>query len=191
MGEILDILILTLDSRCLQFNRLFDILEPQLVHGVKIMAYNNPDATIGANRQTLLEQATADYVCFIDDDDTVAPCYVNKILCALDTEPDVVGIKGITVPTNCVWEQSIYNYHWARDGKKRPPTHLNPVKRTLALKAGYKPVNNGEDVLYSKDLLPYLHTEEFIHEILYFYEPSSEPKTGYIYDARSDTFKWV
>ena len=68
------------------------------------------------------------------------------------------------------WHQSGGIYY-------RTPNHISPVKRELALQAGFPEIAFGEDHEYSKRLLPLLKTETIIKENLYhydFYEQKSD-----------------
>ena len=57
---------------------------------------DNGDMLLGDKRNLLLDQATGDYVAFVDDDDMVADTYIEDILTAIDEQrPDCVTFKGL------------------------------------------------------------------------------------------------
>ena len=56
----------------------------------------------------------------------------------------------------------------------RTPNHISPVKRELALLAGFPEIAFSEDAEYSKRLLPHLKTEVKIPGILYYYRYESK-----------------
>lgn len=132
---------------------------------------------VGLKRQRLLEKAEGEYVCFVDDDDKVAPYYVKSILSAIESGPDCAGIVGIyTLNGQNPWrfEHSIRFKEWGTDHANRTylrtPNHLNPIKRELALKAGFNSdMSFGEDHDFSNRIRPFLNTEIMIEEPIYFY----------------------
>jgi len=170
----LSILICTIAGREASLSRLLKILEGQTNEQIEILIEKDKRRlTVGAKRNILLKRAQGQYVCFIDDDDTVSEDYVSQILEALKTNPDVVGIKGRITrrkETNLFIHSMQYKtWFKRRDIYYRCPNHLNPVKRTLALRIGFPNKNTGEDMDYSQRLLPLLKREFRIEKIIYFY----------------------
>ena len=51
----------------------------------------------------------------------------------------------------------------------RNTEHLCPVKKEIALSAGYKNKSFGEDHDYSKAIAQYIDTEVYIDKVLYYY----------------------
>jgi glycosyltransferase involved in cell wall biosynthesis len=148
---------------------------------VQVLVYwNNFEFPLGEIRQALIENATGDYVSFVDDDDDVPDYYVDEVMKALETSPDYVG-----------WQLQVWQdgqkmkptYHslryadWSEDenGWYRNVSHLNPIMRGLALKAGFQ-VENGspEDAPWAVRVAPLVKTEVYIDKIMYFYRHSSE-----------------
>jgi glycosyltransferase involved in cell wall biosynthesis len=129
---------------------------------------------VGENRQAMVLASRADYISFIDDDDLVAPDYVNKIFPLLDGV-DIVGFN-----VECFHDGSRLGtaYHsleygsWFRDGNKfyRDLSYMQPIRRELALRSriegGY-----GEDHRWAERLraLGCVKTEHRLNEVLYFY----------------------
>lgn len=172
---LLSILIPSLKKREKQLNQLLDFLVKQKTPEVEIVAMvDSGELSVGVKRQQLLEKATGQFISFIDDDDTVSARYVSNILRAIQIEPDVVGICGIITTDGNNPKKFIHSLQyktWSEDQSAyyRNPNHLNPVKRELALKAGFLDMNCGEDREYSKRLLPFLKSETMIDEIMYYY----------------------
>lgn len=181
---LLSILICTLDNRVDYFNRLAKIIGPQLnkFKNVEVLvAKDNGEDSIGSKRNQLLANCSGEYVVFVDDDDVVSDDYVEQILKALETKPDVVGIhllhyedgqhKGLT------YHSLKYNSWWDEQNKENPnlrnyyrnPNHLNPVKKMHAIRTMFPSINMGEDKEYSKNLLKYLKTESYIEKPIYTY----------------------
>lgn len=141
-----------------------------------LVACDNKEISIGKKRQNLLEQATGEWICYIDDDDWIATTYVDSILAALTKNPDCVGFL-IECTTNGRNQQkaiaSMRYKAWAehRDGYAhcRSPYQKTPIRRTLALQAGFPDMRYGEDRQYSERVTPLIKTEVFINGIVYYY----------------------
>ena len=178
-GVKLSILICTIPERQPMFKELFNELSEQSKRCnsmVQVCWDDSPKGTItiGAKRNKLLDLALGDYVCFADDDDSVAPDYIESILKAIEKGTDCIGFK-----IKCYMEgkeenaASSMKYDWADnvDGFRyvRSIYHKTPVKRELALKAKFPHISNAEDKAYSEALNPYLNTETEITEPIYHY----------------------
>jgi hypothetical protein len=178
------ILICTLEKRKHFLERLLDILKQQKTDEVEILINcDNGEKSIGQKRNELLEQATGLYCAFIDDDDRVSDNYIPLILERINkSEPDVIGIHLIMTTDNVIEEKTFHSIKYDRwfdepDPDKqwlkryyRNPNHLNPVKLEYAMKVRFPTISMGEDRSYSERLKPYLHTEEYINDPIYFYD---------------------
>ncbi len=189
----LSILICTVDGRETQFNLLRHHLQTQINEfgrqkEVQILSKkDNKEISVGAKRQLLLEDAIGECIVFIDDDDMVPYFYVEKILEAINLNPDCIGFKieckgtpGKTASASNKWDD------WAENvggfDYVRTIYHKNPVKREHALAIGFKDMRFGEDYDYSKRLKEsgLLKEEVFIDEVMYEYRYKYEdPKTKY------------
>jgi|688.fasta_scaffold18176_5 glycosyltransferase involved in cell wall biosynthesis len=185
----LSILIATIESRAALFAELYLKIDRQKTQEVEILSeIDNKQISIGRKRQILLERAKGDYVVFIDDDDDVSMDYIDQILQAIKTEPDCVGMlidcdmQG--VKRNAIASLKYNNWGENKDGFKyvRSPYHKTPVKRWIALKAGFPDKRFGEDYEYSMRLINsgLLKTEVMVKSPIYFYRYKYEnPKTKY------------
>lgn len=178
---ILSILILSTDSRQEFLKRILSVLEPQKTEDVEIIVeVDDGSKSIGLKRNSAMQAAKGEYVCFVDDDDLVSEDYVSKILEALESKPDCVGMHLLHfndgVLGGLTYHSLTYS-HWYEShdrvlGMKRyyrNPNHLNPVKRDLALNCPFPETSWGEDRDYSKSILKYLNTESYIREPIYYY----------------------
>lgn len=179
----LSILICTLPERSESLARLMAMLDQQSEgKAVEILTDAAPKhaASVGAKRQSLLERATGKYVCYIDDDDTVAPDYIDTLIEAASHDPDCIGFKLMCYfkggPVTAVhsirytWAENVDGYRYVRS-----PHHLTPVKREIALTVGFKDKRSGEDHDYSRGLVGKLNSEVFIDRHLYNYLYTEQP----------------
>lgn len=170
------ILIATQGKRADRFAELLESLMPQVPPDVEVVAlWNNGEKPLGEYRATLLESAKGDYVSFVDDDDQVPDYYVSKVLPLLDGV-DYVG-----------WRMQLFisgrkqkpTYHslkyggWSDDNKGyyRDLSHLNPIKRELALLVDYRTVGWPDDLNWADQLRKtgLVRTENVIAESMYSY----------------------
>lgn len=171
------ILILTMRERKLMLDRLLDCLAPQVEKFplIEVMVRtDNRKQSVAQQRQDMMEKAVGEYINFIDDDDMVAQNYVESIYPLLD------GVDYIGFPVKVFRDGNPYSvsYHSLkhRDWKGfeyvsfRDISHLNPIKRELALKAKFEG-GYGEDHRWALQLrnLRIVKTEHYIPEQMYFY----------------------
>lgn len=170
------ILICSLEDRANQLRGLLDLLERQIVRGQSeiLTAVDNRQKPTGEKRNGLIAQAKGDYIAFVDDDDLVADNYVAKILEAVKTDPDCVGINGIITFDGADPRKFIHSLRYNSWFEKdeiyyRCPNHLNPVKRSIALQVPFPNIVFGEDKAYSDGLQKLLHSEVYVEEPIYYY----------------------
>lgn len=141
-----------------------------------LTAFDRGETPTGTKRNHLLATATGDYIVFVDSDDKVSPLYVQSILAAIQHGPDCVGFKGYIYQKGRRSEWIISNalpYVDAQIAGKtvylRHTNHIAPVRRELAIQAGFPDIYHGEDYEYSLRLKPLLKSEVFISDHLYHY----------------------
>lgn len=178
----LSVLIATMPIRSAKLANLRAVLDRQLTPEVEVITDSSMNYNIGVKRNKLLSLATGRYIIFQDDDDLISSDYVEKILKACESDPDCIGISGI-ITTNGLkerkWHISKDFGSWFENSEGvyyRTPNHISPVKRELALQAGFPEIAFGEDYGYSMRLLPLLKTEVKIPGILYYYRYDSHKK---------------
>lgn len=171
----LSILIATLGARHKKLKELLAVLMPQVdaYNGeIEVVAYwNNGELPIGEIRQALLEDAKGEYICFVDDDDMVPEYYCKEIMDNLSE--DYVGFKVVLTSEGnkkppvyhslryATWDQDEMGYY-------RNVTHLNPVRRSLAMQVAFSG-GMGEDGAWAALMKPLVKTERFIDRDMYFY----------------------
>lgn len=195
--SLLDILIPTIPSRRNEANllrgkllRQIEVCEEQWgfkLGFVVIMVENEPylegGLSIGEVRQSLLEMSKSEYLCFLDDDDDIAPNYISLIYQAienkgLDTKPDVVTFWVVAEFDNmtCVVDMSIHHINEQAHCSglvKRTAWHINPIKSSIAKQSEFPSINYGEDYAYMEKLLPLIKTELHYDTVLHYYKHSA------------------
>lgn len=181
----LSILVPSLEDRQHFLIRLVNILKPQIEKfkkDVELLIFtDNRKYSIGDKRNALMFSASGEYIAYVDDDDLISENYVELILKAIENKPDVVGIHLLHfengIQTGLTYHSLKYTHWWQEQNKEHPqftnyyrnPNHINPIKREYALRTLFPPINMGEDKDYSKRILKYLKTEEYIETPIYTY----------------------
>jgi hypothetical protein len=154
----LSILIPTLASR----RPLFEMLRAKLAAQIAraggeriveiVIAEDDGRMTVGAKRNLLLARARGRHIASVDDDDDVHDDYVSLILRPLRNSPDVdcLGIAGDMIFPTGETRRFIYSlshrfYRTVGGLMLRPPHHLNPIRRSIALAFPYEDVRVHED----------------------------------------------
>lgn len=182
---ILSILIATIVERKHSFDELIAEIDHQIFkygfeNDIEVcFISDNKELSIGEKRQMLLQMSKGEYIVYIDDDDMINDNYIIDIMQALEQKPDCVGMKILYTydgenPRTCI--HSIKYTHWHDDGVTyfRGCTHFNPVKKSLAIKVGFKPIRYAEDRPYSDALTLLCKNEIFIDKYLFQYRYSSK-----------------
>jgi glycosyltransferase involved in cell wall biosynthesis len=166
-----------------QFDSLISHLERQISNvprnEVEVISDADMQITTGLKRNRLLQKSNGKFVVFIDDDDEVSHQYVSRILHTIKKNPkiDCIGISGIiSFAGNDIrrWHISKAYGRWFESNNVyfRTPNHISPVKREIAVNAGFENISISEDFAYSMAILPHLKHEVKIKGILYHYKYS-------------------
>ncbi len=142
--------------------------------------YLDGGPSIGEARQNLLDLATAEYCCFLDDDDDIAPNYITLIYQALEKKPDVVTFMQVAYFDNMIGlvNMSINNQENEQlkgNGiTQRQAWHINPIKTAFAKFGEFPKENYGEDDSYMQKVRGFLKTEIHYDTILHIYKHSTQ-----------------
>lgn len=180
MGDVTwDILVCSIVHRTDMLALLLGDFERQLVPGVGVRVFrDNLETTVAEKRRRLVESSKADYVSFVDDDDKVHLQYIPRIYDALTRRPDVVGFKVYYTEDG---QEKLPAYHsivhgdWfaTKEGLYRDISHLNPIRRDIALRGDWEPLPNGmgEDFGWAASLrkLGCVENEVWVDEPMYWY----------------------
>jgi len=178
------ILICTLEERKESFERIYKKLQSQIIDSklageIEILFFcDNRKVSVGFKRNALLQQSSGEYVCFIDDDDDVHDRYISMIYEKLEQKPDCVSLVGIITTNGINPEKFVhsiqYNNKYCQENGiyYRPPNHLNPIKKSIAIQFLFPESNYGEDKSWTLRLAEskLLKTEAVIDEPYYFYQ---------------------
>jgi len=133
----------------------------------------------GRKRQSLLERSQGTYVCYVDDDDTVADWYITRLLEGIASDPDVVTFNLNYLESGRITE--IWRFGlWPnqRQAGRMCVNHLCAWRREIATRVAWCPaLGYGDVTLWFEPLFAsgLIETEHHIEESLYhyFYEPAA------------------
>lgn len=177
------ILICTLEERSAQFETLFNKLQNQiemnsLKNEIEILAFkDNREYSVGYKRNYLMNSSKGKYICFIDDDDDISDDYIPMIYQKLLSDPDCVELQGIITfagkcPKKFIHSTQYHSYFQQDNIFYRPPNHLNPMRRGIAIQFNFPEKNYGEDTDWAMQICKseLLKKEACVDQPYYFYQ---------------------
>lgn len=182
---LLSILIPTVIARKKSFDALMRMLNaqrnalpnPELVEIVTFC--DDGKMMVGAKRNRLLDMAAGEYLCFADDDDRVFSDFIEQILTALETRPDVLGIGLLWTDNHydairVLYRTLDYKNVWFKVHSDvlqfGRPAHLNPTRSSIAKSVRFnETVISGEDAQWSAEVSRKLKTCVHIDDPIYHY----------------------
>lgn len=178
----LSILICTIPSRYASFMRLRTELYSQILpHADDVeLIFDSGNRSIGAKRNSLLERASGEYLCFIDDDDWISPNYIDWLILGIGSNSDCCSLKGLYTVNgkqDGIFEHSLKYNEWRNDllGEvkyERYPNHLNCIRSAIAKQFRFPDKNFGEDYDWSAQVHEsgMIKTEFYIPDTIYYYK---------------------
>lgn len=159
----------------------------------RIKVIHKTNGGLSSSRYTGLQNATGEWLMFVDDDDVISPFMIETFLENIDDSVDIVsGQRVDLIDDNYRWEKPIdYNYvvmtgtnaveTIPRDGQKTIITPLwGKIYRTSFIKkldlAKYQdicPTIYFEDVLMTPIILSKANRIGFVHEVFYLHREVS------------------
>jgi GT2 family glycosyltransferase len=162
----LSILIATVPRRKQLLAGLLTKLETQANDEVQIIAlYDNRHWTVGTKRNKLLSMVDSTYFSFVDDDDDVSDDYIEEVLAATKSRPDLITFN--VRYTNDKGEDYISRYD---EGQR--PAHVHVWKSGVL--NDFPERNAGEDIRWVKDNLSKVTERVHIDKTLYHYKFNSK-----------------
>ena len=187
---LLSVLICTLVRREDRFLHLLGTLLPQaeaFPGRVEVVALQNGgEKSLAEYREALLRDARGKYLCYVDDDDAVADCYIAELVSALDQDPDVVAFDQFCTGIGASLTRFGLEHEGApwhpvmSDGQLaylRAYSHVQPIRSEIARQGSFirscAPGYTGEDVNFAQSVLPLLRErgsrQARIGQVLYSY----------------------
>lgn len=180
------IMIPTVVTRPEKFKRLMDALAPQVEKfkgDIRVVIFwNNYERELSNLRQLMIETTDAEYINFIDDDDLVSEDYCEQIYPLLDGV-DYIGFRVGFYQNGQKQKPVIHSlacedWHETGEGFYRRGTLINPTRREIMLKAGFKDSDYRkgipEDITYAKKVDKFLKTENFVDKEIHIYLPTDD-----------------
>lgn len=143
--------------------------------------FSDGGPSIGRKRQGLIERASGKYLCFLDDDESVAPNYIETLLRLIyDDDPDVVCFRSIAKMDNywTIIDMSLRHKGNAQASPtnfvKRLPWHICPVRTAYAKKEIFNDSNYGEDWQWFERVLKLCKMEVKTNAVIHQYNHSNK-----------------
>jgi glycosyltransferase involved in cell wall biosynthesis len=131
--------------------------------------------SIGKKRESLVQWANGKYLCFLDDDEDIAPNYLETLIILCLKDKDICTFRNISKLGNHYWtiiDMSL-SHPVNEDATpetivKRRPWHMCPVRSEYAKKYEFPNISYGEDWAWFEKVLTHCKTEarslRVIHE---------------------------
>lgn len=189
----LSIVMITVPERFRDFSRLRKKVQAQIDYCAEIHPtlgaveivdvvsekYLNGGPTIGEKRQQGLNMSQGEYVCWLDDDDNIAPNYVETILRLALNGADVLTFNNIS-RFEGYWCVVQMNLDFKTDEQVFPgivhrrPYHVCAWKRELLNGVKFPKSNKDEDVDFITEALKVCKTQSKTEAILHEYRRLTE-----------------
>lgn len=188
-GElILSILIPSIPERKDKLERLLLLLNRQIetisehpmLGNVEVVVNNSKSfldegVTVGEKRNQLIEQAQGKYVCFLDDDESIAPNYVETLLRLCNEDKDVCTFRAVIKLTD-YWGLVDMKLAYKNNDQSSPEYtirrtawHICPVRREFATMYQFENKNNAEDFAWFEKVLTNCVSDAHTERILFQY----------------------
>ena len=189
----LSILIPTLPQR----KKMFNILHKNLMAQIDFVHTTHPSLgqveilfdsskkflkgglSVGAKRDALKCRATGDYLVFVDDDDIVAPNYLESVLRLSESNPDIITFRSL-YKSSTYWGIVDMNLNHSENEQmndntivKRQPFHVCAIRTSIAQQHSFPDINNAEDWGWMVKVLTDCKTQSHSDQILHQYNDFS------------------
>lgn len=138
-------------------------------------AFLDGGPSIGKKRNGLVQVSNGKYVCFLDDDESVAPNYIETLMRLCNQDADVCTFRSLA-KLNTYWaildmrlEYKVNDQLTPNYTVRRPPWHICPVRAEFAKLYEFEDINNAEDFAWFEKVLQHCSTEAHTDKILFQY----------------------
>lgn len=190
---ILSILIPTIPERSNMFALLYNEVIKQIVYmdtvhqslgKIQVLIDDAPrfldgGPSIGKKREALVKRAEGKYLCFLDDDESIAPNYVETLVRLCQHDRDVCTFRNISKMDN-FWMVVEMGIHYPNDQAssmfmiRRKPWHICPVRSLFAKLHPFEDSNYGEDFTWMDKVLAHCTNEAKSESVIHQYNYSSK-----------------
>lgn len=142
--------------------------------------------SIGKKRESLVNRAKGKYLCFLDDDESIAPNYVESLLRLCNFDLDICTFRAISkleTAWGLVDMRLSYKFNDQFSPEftiRRMPFHICPVRSAFAKLYQFEDINNAEDSRWMEKVLAHCTTEAHTDKILFQYNHGSHSEADKI-----------
>ncbi len=142
--------------------------------------------SIGKKREALVKRAEGKYLCFLDDDESIAPNYVETLVRLCQRDADVCTFRNVTI-TETYWCVVDMGLKYPNDQAspdfivRRKPWHINPVRSYFAKLHAFEDSNYGEDFTWMDKVLAHCTTEAKSESVIHKYNHGKHSEADKIY----------
>jgi hypothetical protein len=185
---VLSILIPSIPSRQEKLSKLLDelIIQRNFIHAnwllgeIEFVVDDSPSfidggLSIGQKRDSLVQRAQGRYLCFLDDDESIAGNYLQTLVRLTETKADVLTFRSLANLENywCIVDMSLFNPGNEQTSPDyiclRKPWHICPVKSHIAKVHKFNDSNYGEDFEWMGRVLKACTSEAKSNAVIHMY----------------------
>jgi len=139
------------------------------------IAFLDGGLSIGKKRQSLVKSAKGKYLCFLDDDESIAPNYVESLLRLCNFDLDICTFRAMS-KLETAWglvdmrlAYKLNDQFTPEHTIRRMPFHMCPVRSEFAKLYQFENISNAEDSRWMEQVLAHCTTEAHTDKILFQY----------------------
>lgn len=134
--------------------------------------------SIGKKREKLVTEANGSYLCFLDDDEQIAPNYLETLVRLCKEDKDVCTFRSLAKMDN-YW--AIIDMGLGKPNQQANPNwivhrnawHVCPVRSKHAKLHTFDDINYGEDWKWFEQVLTHCETEAHTDAVIHSYQHSA------------------
>lgn len=142
--------------------------------------------SIGKKREALVKEANGEYLCFLDDDESISPNYVETLMRLCHEGKDVCTFNAI-VKMGTFWTVLEMRLAYKPNDQlspdyivRRPPWHVCPMKSKYAKKFHFRDINAAEDFEWMEKVLSRCNNEAHTERIIFQYNHKTKSESDKI-----------